>query len=85
VSPVCPQRLKPGWFNRELFGTLRRASLAQGRLRTEAVPFPVKFKIWVKGNVNVKINSKVKGDGQECPSHTGVAALCASHSLWWKL
>ena len=33
----------------------------------EAVPFPVKFKI----EVDVKVN----GDGQECPSHTGVAAL----------
>jgi hypothetical protein len=31
------------------------------------VPFPVKFKI----EVDVKVN----GDGQECPSHTGVAAL----------
>jgi len=32
--------------------------------RLEAVPFPVKIKIKVKIRINVK------GDGQECPSHT---------------
>jgi hypothetical protein len=32
----------------------------------EAGPFPDKVKIKVNGSGNIK----VKGDGQECPSHT---------------
>ena len=30
--------------------------------RLKAVPFPV--------NIKIQLNTKVKGDGQECPSHT---------------
>jgi hypothetical protein len=38
-SCAFPQELKPTYFSVS-YGTLRRASLAQGRLETEAVPFP---------------------------------------------
>ena len=39
-APAFLQGLKPESFL-AVGGTLRRASLAQGRLRTEAVPFPI--------------------------------------------
>ena len=64
-----PQRLKPDSFLVALYGT------------AEAVPFPVKVKVEVKVRLRISDSIKVKGDGQECPSHTcgGIAATGELH------
>jgi hypothetical protein len=56
----------------DIFGWRRLASAAEAGLisvvlfgTAEAVPFPIRVKIKVNDNINVK------GVGQECPTHTG--------------